>query len=146
MLIPDVKKTRGQTNGNRSKRKREGLKMKTLKMLFVLICLLAYMWVFSLPAQGQDFKPLFAPHPQNIAADTTLPIQALVERNSPLYADRQMTEKIKDVPAGHQVMVLRKYGTGNGDRPLILLVAYTDNQGKDHMGWFYGTMHVRLPH
>ncbi len=119
--------------------------MKTLKMLFVLVCLLAYMWVFSMPAQGQDFKPLFAPHPQKIAADTTLPFQALVERNSPLYADRQMTEKIKDVPAGHQVMVLRKYGTGNGDRPLILLVAYTDNQGKDHMGWFYGTMHVHVP-
>lgn len=119
--------------------------MKMLKMLFVLFCLLAYTWVFSLPAQGQDLQPMFAPHPNNAAVNTALPFQAMVERNSPLFADRQMTLKISDVPAGQQVMVLAINGAMSGGRPSTLLVTYADRDGKERAGWFYGTLHVHLP-
>ena len=118
--------------------------MKTLKMLFVLFCLLAYAWVFSLSAQAQAFQPLYASHTTNAAPDT-IPFKALVERNSPLFADRQMTLKIADVPAGHQVTVLEKYHTNQG-KLVVLLVEYTDKSGKELMGWFCGTLHVNYPH
>jgi hypothetical protein len=96
--------------------------MKVLKVLFVLFCLLAYAWTFSRP------------------------VKALVERNSPLFANRQMTLKIADVPAGQQVTVLEKYTTNRSDRLLVLLVEYTDKSGKELTGWFYGTLHVSYPH
>jgi anionic cell wall polymer biosynthesis LytR-Cps2A-Psr (LCP) family protein len=120
--------------------------MKVLKIFFVLFCLLAYTWVFSLPAQGQVFQPLYASYATGAAGEDTRPFKALVERTSPLFADRQMTLKIADVPAGQQVTVLEKYTTNRSDRLLVLLVEYTDKSGKELMGWFYGTLHVSYPH
>ena len=119
--------------------------MKVLKVLFVLFCLLAYAWAFSRPVQAQVFQPLYASYPTNAAATETLPFKALVERTSPLFADRQMTLKIADVPAGQQVTVLEKYNTNRSDRLLVLLVEYTDKSGKELMGWFYGTLHIHYP-
>jgi hypothetical protein len=118
--------------------------MKMFKMVFVLFCLLAYMWVFSLPAKAQDFQP------RNVslataATDTSLPFKAMVERNSPVYADRQMTAKIAEVKAGQQVTVLEISGPARNGRPFTLLVAYTDRNGVERAGWFYGTLHVHLP-
>jgi hypothetical protein len=120
--------------------------MKVLKVLFVLFCLLAYAWAFSRPVQAQVFQTLYASYPMNSAAGDMLPFKALVERTSPLYADRQMTVKIADVPAGQQVTVLEKYTTNRSDRLLILLVEYADKDGKERAGWFCGTMHVHYPH
>ncbi|HEX9158348.1 MAG TPA: hypothetical protein VF827_10040 [Syntrophales bacterium] len=120
--------------------------MKMLKILFVLFCLLAYAWTFSRPVQAQVFQPLYASHPTSAAGEDTRPIKALVERTSPLFADRQMTLKIADVPAGQQVTVLERYTTNRGDRVLILLVEYTDKSGKERMGWFCGTLRVHYPH
>ena len=120
--------------------------MKMLKILFVLFCLLAYAWTFSRPVQAQVFQPLYASYPTSAAATETLPFRALVERTSPLFADRQMTLKIADVPAGQQITVLEKYTTNRSDRLLVLLVEYTDKSGKELMGWFYGTLHVSYPH
>ena len=120
--------------------------MKVLKVLFVLFCLLAYAWAFSRPVQAQVFQPLYASHPTGAAGEDTRPFKALVERTSPLFADRQMTLKIADVPAGQQVTVLEKYTTNRSDRLLVLLVEYTDKSGKELMGWFYGTLHVSYPH
>jgi hypothetical protein len=54
--------------------------------------------------------------------------------------------KIADVPAGQQVTVLEKYTTNRSDRLLVLLVEYTNESGKELMGWFYGTLHVSYPH
>ena len=119
--------------------------MKVFKVLFVLFCLLAYAWAFSRPAQAQVFQTLYASHTMNAAAENTVPFKALVERTSPLFADRQMTLKIADVPAGQQVTVLETYNTNRSDR-LLLLVAYTGKDGKDRMGWFYGTLNVHYPH
>ncbi len=120
--------------------------MKVLKVLFVLFCLLAYAWAFSRPVQAQVFQTLYASYPTNSAAGDTLPFKALVERTSPLFADRQMTLKIADVPAGQQVMVLEKYITNQSDRLLILLVTYAGKDGKERTGWFCGTLHVHYPH
>ena len=119
--------------------------MKMLKILFVLFCLLAYAWTFSQPVRAQVFQPLYASHQPGAAAEDTRPFKALVERTSPLFADRQMTLKIADVPAGQQVTVLETYNTNRSDR-LLLLVAYTGKDGKDRMGWFYGTLNVHYPH
>ena len=120
--------------------------MKMLKILFVLFCLLAYAWTFSQPVRAQVFQPLYASHQPSAAGEDTRPFKALVERTSPLFADRQMTLKIADVPAGQQVTVLEKYTTNRSDRLLVLLVEYTDKSGKELMGWFYGTLHVSYPH
>jgi hypothetical protein len=120
--------------------------MKVLKVLFVLFCLLAYAWAFSRPVQAQVFQPLYASYPTGAAAGDTLPVKALVERTSPLFADRQITLKIADIPAGQQVTILEKYSTNRSDRLLVLLVEYTDESGKELMGWFYGTLHVSYPH
>jgi len=118
--------------------------MKTLKMLFVLVCLLATMWVFSLPAQGQDFQPRNVSH-ETAATNTALPFKAMVERNSPVFADRQMTAKIAEVKAGEQVTVLEISGPARNGRPFTLLVAYADRNGVERAGWFYGTLHVHMP-
>jgi hypothetical protein len=120
--------------------------MKVLKVLFVLFCLLAYAWAFSRPVQAQVFQPLYASYPANAAAGDSSPFRAMVERTSPLFADRQMTLKIADVPAGQQVTVLEKYTTNRSDRLLILLVAYADKDGRERTGWFYGTLRVHYPH
>ena len=119
--------------------------MKVLKVLFVLFCLLAYAWSFSRPVQAQVFQPLYASHPTGAAAEDTQPFKALVERTSPLFADRQMTSKIADVPAGQHVTVLEKHTTNRSDR-VLLLVEYPDKSGKGHLGWFYGTLRVSYPH
>ena len=120
--------------------------MKVFKILFVLICLLAYAWVFSLPAQAQAFQPLYARHQASGDALNAYPFNVVVERTSPLFADRQMTLKIADVPAGQQVTVLEKYTTNRSDRLLVLLVEYADKDGRERMGWFCGTLHVKYPH
>jgi hypothetical protein len=120
--------------------------MKVFKMLFVLFCLLAYVWAFCRPVNAQGFQPLYTSHQSNIAATDTLPFKAMVERTSPLFADRQMTLKIADVPAGQQVTVLERYTANRGDRLLVLLVSYTDKSGKELMGWFFGSLHVHYPH
>jgi hypothetical protein len=120
--------------------------MKVLKVLFVLFCLMAYAWTFSRPVQAQVFQPLYASHQTGAVAEGTRPFKALVERTSPLFADRQMTLKIADVPAGQHVTVLESYSTNRSDRLLVLLVEYTDKNGKELMGWFYGTLNVRYPH
>jgi len=120
--------------------------MKVLKVLFVLFCLLAYAWAFSRPVQAQVFQPLYASYPTSAAGEDTRPFKALVERTSPLFADRQMTLKITDVPAGQQVTVLEKYTTNRSDRLLVLLVAYADKDGRERTGWFCGTLHVHYPH
>lgn len=120
--------------------------MKMFKMLFVLFCLLAYTLVFTLPAKGQDFQPRRSLHPTHAAAGTTLPFKAIVEKDSPLFGDRQMTLKIGDVAAGQQVTVLDNYGATRVDRPVVLLVSHADTSGKEHTGYFYGTLRVRVPH
>lgn len=119
--------------------------MKMFKMLFVLVCLLAYMWVFSLPSQGQDFQTRNVSH-ETAATNTSLPFKAMVERDSPVYADRHMTAKITEVKAGEPVTVLEISGPARNGRPFTLLIAYTDRNGMERMGWFYGTLHVHVPH
>jgi hypothetical protein len=79
------------------------------------------------------------------ATNTSLPFKAMVERNSPVFADRQMTAKIAEVKAGEQVTVLEISGAARNGRPFTLLVAYTDRNGVERAGWFYGTLHVHLP-
>ncbi|OPY05672.1 MAG: hypothetical protein A4E67_01827 [Syntrophaceae bacterium PtaB.Bin038] len=118
--------------------------MKLFKLLFVLICILATMWVFSLPAQGQDFQPRKVSD-ASAAMNTSLPFRAVVERNAPVFADRQVTEKIAEVKAGRQVTVLEISGPSRNGRPFTLLVAYTDKDGSERAGWFYGTLHVHAP-
>jgi len=143
MLIPEIKKKRVIPKA-RNARKSEGLRMKMFKMFFVLLCLLAYAWAFSLPAKGQDFQP------RNISASTaathaSLPLKAVVERNGPVFADRQMTARIAEVKAGRQVTILEIGGPVRSNRPFTLLIAYTDGNGAERAGWFYGTLHVHIP-
>jgi hypothetical protein len=118
--------------------------MKMFKVLFVLICLVAYMWAFSLPAKGEDVRPLNVSH-STAGTNTSLPFKAMVEKTSPVYADRQMTLKIAEVKAGQLVTVLEISGPVTSGRPFSLLVAYTDHSGSERAGWFYGTLHARVP-
>ena len=120
--------------------------MKMLKMLFVLFCLLAYAWVFSIPCRRRFFSPCTLRTRRAQPPRTRYLSRRWSRRTSPLFADRQMTLKIADVPAGQQVTVLEKYTTNRSDRLLVLLVAYADKSGKEHTGWFYGTLRVRYPH
>jgi ABC-type oligopeptide transport system substrate-binding subunit len=120
--------------------------MKVLKVLFVLFCLLAYAWAFSRPVQAQVFQTLYASYPTNSAAEDARPFKALVEGTSPLYADRQMTLKITDVPASQQVTVQETYNTNRGDRLLVLLVTHAGKDGRERMGRFCGTLRVHYPH
>jgi len=120
--------------------------MKMLKILFVLFCLLAYAWAFSRPVQAQVFQTLYASYPTNSAAGDTLPFKALVERTSPLFADRQMTLKIAEIPRGDHVTVLEKYDINPGKGLCTLRVVYTDKSGKESAGWLSGTLHVHYPH
>jgi hypothetical protein len=116
--------------------------MKMLKMLFVLFCLLAYTWVFSLPAQGQAFQILQA----GGDATNVFPFNAVVEKTSPLFADRQMILKIAEIPPGDQITVFEKHVIDPGKGILTLLVIYTDKSGKERAGWLAGTLHVNYPH
>ena len=115
--------------------------MKMLKMLFVLFCLLAYTWVFSLPAQGQAFQILQA----GGDATNVFPFNAVVEKTSPLFADRQMTLKIAEIPPGDQITVLEKFDVNPAKGLFTLLVTYTDKSGKERAGWLCGTLHVNYP-
>jgi hypothetical protein len=68
--------------------------MKVFKILFALFCLLAYAWVFSLPVQAQVFQPLYASYQASGDVLNAFPFNAVVEKTSPLFADRQMTLRI----------------------------------------------------
>ncbi len=113
--------------------------MKVAKVSFVLICLLAYTWVFCMPAQGQEYRP------QAGSSAAVHPFKVMLERNSPLYADRQMTSAIAEIPAGYNVVVLEKYDLQSSQRTVVLRVAYADGKGKEYTGWVYGTLNVHVP-
>ena len=119
--------------------------MKLFKMSFVLVCLLAYAWAFCGPAKGEEIQPRYQSQPANAAVTETLPFKAVLERVSPLYADRQMTLKIAEIPAGYNVVVLEKYNAKRGNGLVVLRVAYADGKGKEYTGWVYGTLHVNVP-
>jgi hypothetical protein len=120
--------------------------MKVIKVLFVLFCLLAFAWTFSRPIHAQTIQ-LASISSQNPAAVTnTLPFKLFVERICPLFADRLMTSKIADIPAGHPVTVLKKIELNPDKRLVVLLVSYTDRDGKEKCGWVSGTLHVHMPH
>jgi hypothetical protein len=120
--------------------------MKVIKVLFVLFCLLAFAWAFSKPIHAQAVQPVSMSYQNLAAVADTLPFKALVERSCPLFADRQMTVNITDIPAGQQVTVLEKTEMNRGNRLVVLLVAYADRGGKEKHGWVYGTLHVHIPH
>lgn len=119
--------------------------MKLLKMSFVLMCLVAYAWTFCGPAKGEEFKPRYISRTMPASAAETLPFKAVLERMSPLYADRQMTVKLAEIPVGYSVVVLEKYDAGRGNGLVDLRVAYADGKGKEYTGWVYGTLHVNVP-
>jgi hypothetical protein len=120
--------------------------MRVFKLLFVLFCLLAYAWVFSLPAQAQVFQPLSASYRASGDALNAFPFNAVVEKVSPLFADRQMTLKLIEIPRGDQVTVHEKYDINPAKGLFALLVTYTDKSGKERLGWLSGTLHVNYPH
>jgi hypothetical protein len=120
--------------------------MKAFKILYVLFCLLAFMWAFSRPMPAQAVQPASVISQKQAAVTDTLPFKALIERASPLFVDRQMTIKIADIPAGQQVTVLEKSDLDRGNRLVVLLVTYADKDGKEKHGWVYGTLHVHFPH
>src|SRR5512138_349644 len=128
-----------------SLQKREGCKMRIFKILFVLFCLLAYAWVFSLPAQAQAFQPQYARHQASGDALNAYPFNAVVERISPLFADRQMTLKIAEIPAGDQITVLEKFDVNPAKGLFLMLVTYIDKSGKELAGWLCGTLQVNYP-
>jgi len=119
--------------------------MKVIKVLFVLFCLLAFAWAFSRPIHAQAIR-LASVSSQNPAAVTdTFPFTLFVERICPLFADRLMTLKIADIPAGQHVTVLQKTEMNQGNRLVVLLVSYADRDGKEKHGWVSGTLHVHIP-
>ena len=120
--------------------------MRVFKLLFVLFCLLAYAWVFSLPAQAQAFQPQYARHQASGDALNAFPFNAVVKKTSPLFADRQMILKIAEIPPGDQITVFEKHVIDPGKGILTLLVIYTDKSGKERAGWMSGTLHVNYPH
>jgi hypothetical protein len=120
-------------------------KMRVYKVLFVLVCLLAFALAFSMPIPVQAGKPASVFLQNSAAVTDALPFKALVERACPLFVDRQMTLKIADVPAGQQVTVLEKTDMNRGDGLVVLLVSYAGRNGKEMNGWLYGTLHVHLP-
>jgi len=73
------------------------------------------------------------------------PFSAVVEKTSPLFADRQMTLKIAEIPPGDQVTVLEKFDVNPAKGLFTLLVTYTDKSGKERAGWLCGTLHVNYP-
>lgn len=119
--------------------------MKVFKFAFVLFCLLAYTWAFCRPLQGQTFQPLNAWHPAVTTATENLPFRAFVEKASPIFADRRMTLKIAEIPAGDQVTVLEKFESSRDSQFVVLLASYTDKRGKEIVGWLSGTLHVTVP-
>lgn len=119
--------------------------MKLFKMSFILVCLVAYAWAFCGPAKGEEFKPRYNSRTIPAAAAETLPFKAVLEKTSPLYADRQMTVKIAEIPAGYSVVVLEKYDARRGYGLVDLRVAYADGKGKEYTGWVYGTLQVNVP-
>ena len=119
--------------------------MKLFKVSFILVCLLAYAWVFCGPAKAQEFKPRYISHTMPASSAETLPFKAVLERMSPLCADRQMTIKIAEIPAGHSIVVLEKYDAQRGNGLVDLRVAYADGKGKEYTGWVSGTLHVNVP-
>ncbi len=145
MLIMEVKKNE-VIQMSLNLEKREGLKMKALKILFVLFCLLAYAWAFSQPIHAQSVQPVSASSQISAAPVGSLPFKMLIERNCPLYADRQMTLKIAEIPAGYNVVTLEKYDVQSSQGTVVLRVAYADGKGKDYKGWVYGTLHVKVAH
>ncbi len=145
MLIMEVKKNEVIQMSLNSE-KREGLKMKALKILFVLFCLLAYAWAFSQPIHAQSAQPVSASSQISAAPVGSLPFKMMIERNCPLYADKQMTLKITEIPAGYNVVTLEKYDLQNSQGTVVLRVAYADGKGKEYTGWVCGTLHVMVPH
>jgi hypothetical protein len=120
--------------------------MKALKILFVLFCLLAYAWAFSQPIHAQSVQLASASSQITAATVGSLPFKMLIERSCPLYADRQMTLKIAEIPAGYNVVALEKYDLQHSQGIAVLRVAYADGRGKEYTGWVYGTLHVKVSH
>ncbi len=145
MLIHGFKKNEVIQMSLTSK-KREGLKMKALKILFVLFCLLAYAWAFSQPIHAQSVQPVWASSQISASPVGSLPFKMLIERNCPLYADRQMTLKIAEIPAGYNVVTLEKYDLQGSQGTVVLRVAYADGKGTQYTGWVSGTLNVKVPH
>lgn len=119
--------------------------MKVFKIMFVLFCLLAYAWVFSLPAQAQAFQAQYARHQASGDALNAYPFNVVVERISPLFADRQMTLKIAEIPAGDRITVHEKYDMNRDNGLFLMLVTHIDKSGKERAGWLCGTLHVNYP-
>ena len=115
--------------------------MRAFKILFVLFCLLAYAWAFSLPAQAQASQPLQA----SGDAMNAFPFIAVVEKTSPLFADRQMTLKIAEIPPGDRITVHEKYDVNRDKGLFLMLVTYIDKSGKERAGWLCGTLQVNYP-
>jgi hypothetical protein len=120
--------------------------MRVVKILFVLFCLLAYAWVFSRsPVQAQAFQPLYASYQSSGDSLNAFPFNAVVEKASPLFADRQMMLKIANIPPGDQVTVHEKHDINPAKGLFALLVTYTDKKGMERAGWLSGTLHVYYP-
>ncbi len=120
--------------------------MKALKILFVLFCLLAYAWAFSQPIHAQSVQPVSASSQISASPVGSLPFKMLIERDCPLYADRQMTLKIGEIPAGYNVVTLERYDVQRSQGTVVLRVAYADGNGKRYTGWVTGTLHAKVPH
>jgi hypothetical protein len=119
--------------------------MKALKVLFVLFCLLAFAWVFSLPIHAQSVQPVSTSSQISAAAVGSLPFKMLIERSCPLFADRLLNSRIADIRTGDHVLVLEKYDMQQGNGLVVLRVVYVDKKGKEFTGWVYGTLHVHHP-
>ncbi len=145
MLIMEVKKNE-VIQMSLNTEKREGLKMKALKILFVLFCLLAYAWAFSQPIHAQSAQPVSASSQISASPVGSLPFKMMIERNCPLYADKQMTLKIAEIPAGYNVVTLERYDVQRSQGTVVLRVAYADGNGIRYTGWVSGTLNVKVPH
>ncbi len=118
--------------------------MKMFKLIFILLCLLAYVVAFWKPVNAQAAQPASVSI-QSMAAVDSLPFRMLLEKACPLYAQRDMASVIATIPAGKQVVALEKYDMGRGDGLVVVRVQYVDMHGTEHTGWVYGTLHVTFP-
>jgi hypothetical protein len=118
-----------------------GNKMNATKLMLTLSCFVVILILaaHTAGARGMHFEN--KPVSMSVGTVTSPPFTMRVDALCPLFAEKELTSKITDIPAGTRVLVTQKFSSmDQGNKMVTLRVKYLE-----YTGWVYGTLRVALP-